>query len=68
MSFFCCIFVSGNKDKDMKTTVKYVIWIKKEYDWIYDELKSTCYTIDFDKKSLDIANYITNNFKEEKGD
>ena len=24
--------------------------------------------IDFDKKSLDIANYITNNFKEEKGD
>ena len=24
----------------MKTTVKYVIWIKKEPDWIYDELKS----------------------------
>ena len=40
MSFFCCIFVSGNKTKDMKTTVKYVIWIKKEPDWIYDELKS----------------------------
>lgn len=36
---------------------------------IYDELKSICYTIDFDKKSaLDIANYITNNFKEEKED
>ena len=40
VSFFCCIFVSGNKDKDMKATVKYVIWIKKEPDWIYDELKS----------------------------
>ena len=32
---------------------------------IYDELKSICYTIDFYKKSaLDIANYITDNFKE----
>ena len=40
VSFFCCTFVSGNKDKDMKATVKYVIWIKKEPDWIYDELKS----------------------------
>lgn len=40
VSFFCCIFVLGNKDKDMKATVKYVIWIKKEPDWIYDELKS----------------------------